>query len=131
MDQMMKLLKNPWLFLGVTITGMAVLLYQGFVLSYLWLWFVAPFGLPRIDLAWACGIMLVARTLTQSATTSPFQPIIMIGEYMLKKHNDGEVERFPRELLNKLRSEVGSQFFIDLTKPLWFLLFGAIFHRFM
>ncbi len=32
---------------------------RGFVLSYLWSWFVAPLGIPEIGIAHAIGISLI------------------------------------------------------------------------
>jgi hypothetical protein len=37
---------------------------RGFVLSYLWQWFVVPFGLPSITVAHAIGISLIVSFLT-------------------------------------------------------------------
>ena len=36
----------------------------GFVVSYLWLWFLVPLGLPVISLAHAFGIAVFAEALT-------------------------------------------------------------------
>lgn len=37
---------------------------RGFVLSYLWSWFLTPFGLPEIGIAHAMGISLLVAFLT-------------------------------------------------------------------
>lgn len=34
-------------------------IYSGFVLSYLWLWFIVPLGVPAIAIGHAIGIMTI------------------------------------------------------------------------
>jgi hypothetical protein len=47
------------------VAGVVVLsIARGFVLSYLWQWFVVPFGLPNIGVAHAIGISLIVSFLT-------------------------------------------------------------------
>lgn len=41
---------------------------RGFVLSYAWLWFVVPFGVAPIGIAWAMGISFLAGLLCNSHT---------------------------------------------------------------
>ena len=43
-------------------TLMAII--RGFVLSYLWGWFVVPFGLPELSIPHAIGISLIIGFLT-------------------------------------------------------------------
>lgn len=41
------------------------IILQGTVLSLIWDWYMEPFGLPPITLAWACGLVLFVRLLTK------------------------------------------------------------------
>jgi hypothetical protein len=47
--------------------ALAVVSYiRGFVLSWLWYWFVVPFGLPLLSITWAMGFSLTVGYLTQN-----------------------------------------------------------------
>lgn len=74
---------------------------RGFALSYLWGWFIVPFGLPEIGVAWAIGISMIVAYLTYE---NPYQ---------------GTSE----EVWGKLIGSIFSPFFV--------LLIGAIVHSFM
>ena len=45
------------------ILAIPITIWQGFALSHLWIWFIAPFGLPAIGIAHACGLTLIASFL--------------------------------------------------------------------
>jgi len=53
---------------GAFVTAVAIA--RGFVLTYLWAWFVVPFGAPAIGVAWAIGISLIVGYLTRDTDTS-------------------------------------------------------------
>ena len=63
--------KSEDFWLGVAAFPVAVaafcggIILEGFVLSIMWGWFMVPFGLPHITVAWAIGV---------SVLTSLFQP---------------------------------------------------------
>ncbi len=42
----------------------ALSLWRGFVLSYLWTWFLVPLGVPDIGIIHAIGISMIASFLT-------------------------------------------------------------------
>lgn len=58
--------------IGITILlGVSALLFasavlRGWVLSWLWLWFIVPLGAPDIGVAWAVGISVLMSMLAQS-----------------------------------------------------------------
>jgi hypothetical protein len=39
-------------------------LLRGLILSQVWSWFIVPFGLPSIGIAWALGISIMISLLT-------------------------------------------------------------------
>lgn len=74
---------------------------RGFVLSYLWTWFLVPFGLPEIGVAWAIGISMIIGYLTHEGTyTGP-------------------------------ADEAWGKFAGHIFSPFLLLLFGYIVHSFM
>ena len=74
---------------------------RGFVLSYLWTWFLVPFGLPEIGVAWAIGLSMIVAYLThEGAYTGP-------------------------------ADEAWGKFAGSLFSPFLLLLFGYIVHSFM
>jgi hypothetical protein len=54
------------IFAGFTAVGLAVgsIVFGGWVMSWLWAWFVVPLGVTQIGVAHAVGLMVVARCLT-------------------------------------------------------------------
>lgn len=46
-------------------------IYHGFILSIVWGWFMVPFGLPAIGIAWAIGITIVIRLITATSRAEP------------------------------------------------------------
>lgn len=55
------------LYLAMTAFG---LLFNGWVLSVLWEWFVTPFGVRDIGVLWACGLVLLAATVIPGSKAS-------------------------------------------------------------
>ncbi len=48
----------------------AAILFKGFVFTKLWLWFLVPlFELPEINMAYALGIILIARLIKKPKNT--------------------------------------------------------------
>jgi len=58
------------LILGLVAVSVVVSVVNGFVLSYLWQWFVTPLGIPAIGLAHAIGLGMIIRYLTKSESNS-------------------------------------------------------------
>ena len=50
--------------LAILVLALLILIWRGFVLSYLWLWFMVPLGLPEVSLGESVGLILIARVLT-------------------------------------------------------------------
>ena len=50
--------------LGNLFLAIIVSLYKAFVFTFLWVWFIVPFGAPELTLMWSMGIILVVTTLT-------------------------------------------------------------------
>lgn len=101
-------------FLGVTtfllILFPAVLLWRGFVLSKLWLWFLVPLGAPVI-VAWhAAGICLVMSMFTNRGTDQ-------VADAEIAKRSNGE----------KLWRAMFDMFML----PLIFLGVGWVVHRWL
>jgi hypothetical protein len=57
----------------LAILGIA-LVFQGFVLSYLWVWFVVPLGIPAIGIAHAIAIIMVANLILRGRTKIDERP---------------------------------------------------------
>jgi energy-coupling factor transporter transmembrane protein EcfT len=63
-------------FLGGVALWIAVVILHGWVLTYLWKWFIVPLGVVKIGVAWAIGV--IRHILGEIAgcclcpTTSPF-----------------------------------------------------------
>ena len=93
-------------FAAVLVTLFALVLspiLHGWVLTYLWRWFVVPLGVKELSIAWAIGISVVVSMLTKQ-----WQP--------------EQKDKHP-----SLRSVVVELF----LSPFVFLAFGAIVHAFM
>lgn len=43
---------------------------RGYVLTYLWAWFMVPFGLPHLSVAWAIGVSMIVSYLAASNESS-------------------------------------------------------------
>lgn len=60
---------------GLLLVALAALvlmpIYQGFILSIVWVWFMVPFGLPAIGIAWAIGLTIVVRLITHTNRAEP------------------------------------------------------------
>lgn len=65
----------------LVILGGALLLYQGFVLSWLWLWFVTPLGVPSISILGASGLMVISHLMIAHSTTGPYEVAKLINPY--------------------------------------------------
>lgn len=50
--------------LGVAAFIAFIAILRGFALSYLWQWFITPFGLPELGIAHAIGISMIVGFLT-------------------------------------------------------------------
>jgi hypothetical protein len=59
--------------------------WKGFVIKLLWTWFLVPFGLPQIGIAWAIGLSSVA---------SLFVGIINRGNGQNRSTLQGAIEGF-------------------------------------
>jgi hypothetical protein len=57
---MSKLLK----ILGVLILGISLIIFNGFVITQLWNWFIVPLGVISISIAHAIGLSLIIGMLT-------------------------------------------------------------------
>lgn len=92
---------------GVGLLMIASSIFNGYVLSVLWGWFVVPiFDAPSLGLIPAIGVALVAGYLTY------------------QDHNcKRESKSFPEELLRSI--------FMAILKPSFALFFGWVFHLFM
>src|SRR4051812_13694497 len=55
------------LVLGVVVWVSGPILW-GWSVSWLWLWFVVPFGLPAVTVAWGYGLALLVRICAGMAT---------------------------------------------------------------
>lgn len=49
---------------GIIAYLVGVVMLRGWVMSILWAWFITPFGLPAIGIAWAIGLSAVATMFT-------------------------------------------------------------------
>lgn len=97
-------------FLFLVMVSMALTIpltiWEGFVISKLWLWFIVPvFALPVLSISTAIGIALVFSILTHQHPRKTGEPDVM--------------------------AEVGHQFWIGLANPFILLVFGAVVHAFM
>jgi MFS family permease len=88
-----------FLFVGVLIIGSII---RGWALSYLWEWFIVPFGLPTLGIAHAIGISMVVAFLTHELNSNS---------------DEG--------------AEIGRAIGIAMIYPFIALLFGYIVHSFM
>jgi hypothetical protein len=80
----------------------AVAVLDGWVLTYLWAWFMVPLGLPPIGIAWAIGISL---------------PIMLMTNH--EKPKQGE------------KTDLTEAIADAVLRPLAALLFGYVAHRCM
>lgn len=55
------------IFLLAMVLLVPLVLYEGYVLSWLWQWFVVPLSVAPITVAWAIGIVCVTSMLRQSS----------------------------------------------------------------
>jgi hypothetical protein len=68
--------------IATIISAPIVIFYYAFALSYLWLWFLVPLGVPAIGMANALGIMLfkgflwVKYTPNAQADTTPLSKMV-------------------------------------------------------
>jgi len=46
-------------FLVVMVLGILASIYNGFVFTYLWLWFIVPFGIRELTVPHAMGLLIV------------------------------------------------------------------------
>jgi hypothetical protein len=51
-----------------------VALYNGMMMTFMWRWFLVPFGVPAIGVAHACGLFLLVGMFTYSFTREKFDP---------------------------------------------------------
>jgi hypothetical protein len=50
--------------LGFTVLAIpAVMILRGWALTWLWLWFAVPFGLPQISISWGIGLAALVSVL--------------------------------------------------------------------
>jgi hypothetical protein len=64
---------NKWLLIALTLLVVCPLgiAWSGFVISYLWLWFIVPiFHMPPLNVASAVGLALVVQTLRPARVAS-------------------------------------------------------------
>lgn len=54
---------------GFVVLIALLMVVKGFVLTYLWSWFITPFGLPELGLAHAIGVAMVVSYLTHQIET--------------------------------------------------------------
>jgi membrane protein implicated in regulation of membrane protease activity len=59
---MKKITDLMWVVLGLMLVVLNVI-YSGWVLSLLWLWFIVPLGVASINVPWAIGLLLIVRLL--------------------------------------------------------------------
>jgi hypothetical protein len=52
------------IFGGCIILGLLIAIMRGWVLTYLWQWFIVPFGLPEISILHAWGFAILIGMLT-------------------------------------------------------------------
>lgn len=83
---------------GYLVIDVANTIFCGFVLSELWSWFVVPFGVMQISVAWGVGICTVASLLST--------PILQDAD----KINELIVLRFARTTISYLFGYVALQF---------------------
>jgi hypothetical protein len=58
----------------------AYLVWSGFVLSKLWLWFMVPHGLPALSIPMAAGIGVTLTFATQQNVVTPKNSVIFARE---------------------------------------------------
>lgn len=60
--------------LGILVAGIVTIICSGIIRAYtitcLWAWFIVPFGVVQIGLAWAFGISIIAALLTKDLSGS-------------------------------------------------------------
>ena len=59
--------------MGITLLIILYVVYFGWVIQYLWLWFVVPLGVPLVSIPQALGLTLVAAALTGFKPVKPFK----------------------------------------------------------
>ena len=62
------------------ILWLILLSYSSSTLTWLWHWFIVPFGLPAITIPWALGLMSVVTLL--SSTTPPDETSDMLKLFL-------------------------------------------------
>ena len=86
---------------------------NGYVILKMWEWFIVPFGIQEITIAWACGI---------STFIGFFMPYSQV--------RNAKEQKFIKK--NWTESDVAIQAFVKIVfVPLFTLLMGYIFHWFM
>ena len=55
--------------IGAVLVGVLGTILNGFVLTFLWQWFIEPFGLAPIGIAWAIGLCMTIRMVTINTET--------------------------------------------------------------
>ena len=58
--------------IAIVIVGALILgtILRGFVLSYLWTWFMVPLGITEIGVAWAIGIAALVAMIVPTSSSS-------------------------------------------------------------
>lgn len=51
--------------LGLIVLVFLEFLLKGWVLSVMWLWFMVPFGLPAIGIAWSVGVAMIVGVMAK------------------------------------------------------------------
>lgn len=88
-----------------------VMIWRGFVLQSLWVWFLVPLGTPMVGIVQAIGVSM---TLSYIAGTSSIQEAIS----KLSKKTDEDANS-PSDLLGKiLMSWLGPLFILGMAKAL-------------
>jgi hypothetical protein len=57
-----------------------VLMLRGYVLTYLWRWFIQPFGAPPITIAWAIGLSMFVGFFTNWIARDAKLDRVLTGE---------------------------------------------------
>lgn len=70
------------------VVGIPIYLFQGFVLTKLWFWFVVPVGLPNINFIEAVGIVMIVDFLT--------------SQYIPKNNDEDRISAFLYSIMGPL-----------------------------
>jgi hypothetical protein len=73
--------------LGIVAALLMLAVLNGFMLSYMWEWFVVPFGLPSVSIIHAIGIAILVSMLTDHSKSSKGDddPFIQIAIYVVAR----------------------------------------------